>query len=91
MSKAEKLHQAEISKLNAKLNKQESLVVKYFGVENEMVSLRQSILEKDNEIASLRAASAATISIKTDSGQGAGLAPNDIDNINGGGISPLKL
>lgn len=28
-------------------------MVKYFGVENEMVSLRSSILEKDNQIASL--------------------------------------
>ena len=45
---------AEITKLNAKLNKQESLVVKYFGVENEMVSLRSSILTKDNEITILK-------------------------------------
>jgi len=45
----------EIAKLNTKLNKQESLVVKYFGVENEMVSLRTSILDKDNQISQLRA------------------------------------
>ena len=29
--------------------------MKYFGVENEMVSLRSSILEKDNQIAALQA------------------------------------
>ena len=50
----EKKSTAEITKLNAKLNKQESLVVKYFGVENEMVSLRSAILTKDNEISTLR-------------------------------------
>ena len=44
----------EIATLNAKLNKQESLVVKYFGVENEMVSLRSSIMSKDQEIVALR-------------------------------------
>ena len=38
----------EIAKLNAKLSEQEALVVKYFGVENEMVTLRSNILEKDN-------------------------------------------
>jgi len=44
----------EIAKLNAKLNKQESLVSKYFGVENEMISLRSAIMTKDNEISTLR-------------------------------------
>lgn len=30
----------DVAKLNQKLNKQESLVAKYFGVENELISLR---------------------------------------------------
>ena len=44
----------ETAKLTAKLNKQESLVTKYFGVENEMLSLRTQILLKDNEISTLK-------------------------------------
>ena len=38
----------EVAKLNEKLSEQEHLVVKKFGVENEMVTLRSTILEKDN-------------------------------------------
>ena len=45
---------AEIAKLNSKLNKQESLAAKYFGVESELVSLRSQILTKDNEINKLK-------------------------------------
>ena len=44
---------SEITKLNAKLNKQDTLVNKYFGVENEMVSLRQKVMNKDSEIGRL--------------------------------------
>lgn len=43
----------EVAKLNQKLNKQESLVAKYFGVENELISLRSKVLLKDNEISKL--------------------------------------
>lgn len=51
----EKSSTLEISKLNEKLNAHEQIVVKYFDVENEMVSLRSVILEKDNQISQLRA------------------------------------
>ena len=54
LAATEKKSASEINKLNAKLNKQESLVVKYFGVENEMISLRSAILAKDHEINSLK-------------------------------------
>lgn len=44
----------QVIKLSAKLNKQESLVTKYFGVEQEMTSLRAAALLKDNEISKLK-------------------------------------
>ena len=44
----------QVIKLSAKLNKQESLVTKYFGVEQEMTSLRAAALFKDNEISKLK-------------------------------------
>ena len=54
MRKDLKRSASEIAKLNSKLNKQESMVAKYFGVENELVSLRGQILAKDNEISKLK-------------------------------------
>ena len=54
LATADKKSATQIAKLNAKINKQESLVVKYFGVENDMISLRQAILSKDHEIISLK-------------------------------------
>ena len=50
-----------------------------------MVSLRQSILEKDNQIASLRSAAAQ---VNTDSGQKNNLAASDNNDASN---SPLKL
>ena len=44
----------EIGKLTAKLSKQDSLVTKYFGLDNEMLSLHTQLLLKDNEIATLK-------------------------------------
>ena len=44
----------QIAKLSAKLNKQESLVAKYFGVDQELSSLRAAVLLKDNQIMKLK-------------------------------------
>ena len=53
MKKDLKKSATDIAKLNGKINKQDTLVNKYFGVENEMISLRSNILVKEAEISRL--------------------------------------
>ena len=53
LKREKKKYADQSTKLNSKLNKQESLVAKYFGVEQELKNLRSSVLLKDKEIARL--------------------------------------
>ena len=50
MAKMLTKHTAQVAKLNGKLNNQDSLVAKYFGVDKEMQSLKKSLTEKEAEI-----------------------------------------
>ena len=54
MAKVLQKHAAEMAKMNSKLNKQDSLAAKYFGVDKEMQNLKTQIIHKDTEIERLK-------------------------------------